>query len=839
MKKRMLKKCGLVTILFLVTVSAVNAWKNPFQNTQIAVRQNVEREISKKTDEPSYNITLGSRFGIFVEPGIDPIEEFQRKPYIYITYDTGSPDKPKIRTKKIKILKKDSHYSSGQLEFPCQLLVCEWTNKLAPGNYELWVKPRNPGKDYEPCRVTGSFTLEKPIIQKVEQIDGADSKLVYMKVSGLYFSLTPKVYVYYTVDKNGVFKKYKQKCKIQSKTIDRISGASEAIFTFKKRTNASWELVNENSEPLVEVTNKIGSSRSTTAGNAWFTDTNYGKNPDPAFGDLDGDGDLDMIVGVKRGTLSYYENTGTTQAPVFTQRSDSANLFSAINCDSKVCPWLADMDADGDLDLLTGTYDASIAQGIIKYFENTGSATSPNFTEKTEADNPFVNVKKDMYCNPMVIDLDGDGDLDLIFTSEGKNIYYYENSGNNTNPIFNDQSENLDHPFVNIQYGDRTTVALADLDQDGDYDLTVSDTDGKFIYYKNMGTSEVAKFIYMNTNPFKDFDVGEYATPVFADLNGDDLPELVSGSRFGTLYCFKNNSRHSLTYTKPYNWWVSWFANNDFGRYPVPAFGDLDGDGDQDMVIGSCYGTFQYFLNTSQNGSTYFAEQKGEDNPFHGFDVDVYSSPYLADVDGDGDLDLVSGYYSASATEPKIKSLIYFKNIGTPTKPIFERQSEDNNPFSSLTNRFGIAVIPSLVDLDGDGDLDVVTCNPVSLPYYYSNTGTLQNPDFKLDLVFGYPFNLDISSSSIRGMTLGDTDKDGDLDLIISYSGTLRYYSNIGTKESPYFSYRDIIPDFSFRYSTPYLGDVNGDGILDILCVNQHGSLIELKGALTTTPIFN
>jgi VCBS repeat protein len=858
-----MKVQALLLVFITLFVGDVFAWKNPFQTQQNEVRERVLKIVplqqsnnTKKAEEPAYNISLGSLFGIYVEPGIDPIDEFERKPFIYISKTEENEEGVSnglTRKVRVKVLHRDSHYPNGKLEFPCQLLVCEWKKRLSPGTYDLWVQPRNNGDYYEPCRVSGSFTLEKPIIQKVEEIDGENDQLVYIQVSGLYFSITPKVYVYYTVIKNGNVIKIKQKCRIESKTIDRVTGASEGIFTFKKRENTSWALADENGQPLVEVKSKIARSSSTTAGNTYFSGVNFGYHPDPAFGDLDGDGDQDMLVGVFDGTFNYYENTGSATVPVFTQRTESANPFDSLDLSLYGCPWFADMDGDGDLDLLAGYYKNGYFQAGISYFQNTGSATNPVFVKLTGGANPFKSVKAHTSCNPMTADMDADGDLDLIFTCRDdnptgncyhKNIYFYVNSGTATNPEFKYQSDYRDHPFDDIDYGNQTTAALADLDHDDDYDLVVSDDGGKFLYFENKGTPQEPMFVFhtARTNPFKDFDIGESSAPTFVDLDGDGAPELVSGSQNGTLYCFKNTSQSYPAY-----WEIleseSAFGeigeNDEEGGYTVPCFGDLDGDGDQDIVMGEAKGIFHYYLNTGDGTKQEYTRQDAANNPFSGFNVGKYSTPYLGDVDGDGDLDMITGYGNVSGNA----GIVYFKNVGTVTSPRFEQQSAANNPFDGIS--LPKDMNPLLVDLDNDGDLDLTAGDKLKIVHYYKNNGTATNPVYK-DVTGSDedPFKLISTPGTYCTSTFGDTDKDGDLDMILSDKrGKLYYAINIGTKESPDFLLQDssYSPLFGIDvggYGTPNLVDVNNDGILDVISGNSRGEIIEIRSSIDTVISF-
>ena len=85
-----------------------------------------------------------------------------------------------------------------------------------------------------------------------------------------------------------------------------------------------------------------------------FTGLNAGNYSTPSFADLDGDGDIDAVVGEGNGTLQYFRNTGTATAPVFVQQTGAANPFSGVDVGTFSAPSLADLDGDGDLDAVVG-----------------------------------------------------------------------------------------------------------------------------------------------------------------------------------------------------------------------------------------------------------------------------------------------------------------------------------------------------------------------------------------------------------------------------------------------------------------------------------------------------
>ena len=268
-----------------------------------------------------------------------------------------------------------------------------------------------------------------------------------------------------------------------------------------------------------------------------FSGINVGLNSAPTFADIDGDGDQDLVVGEGFGTLRHYENTGTATAPTYTERTGTANPFNGINVGFFSTPTFADIDGDGDQDLVVGEQN-----GNLNYFENTGTATAPTYTARTGIANPFNGIVGDE-STPTFADIDGDGDQDLVVGEFAGNLNYYENTGTASAPTYTERTGTA-NPFNGIDVGAVSNPAFADFDADGDQDLVVGENNGNLNYYENTGTASSPTYTVRTgtANPLNGIDVGTASNPAFADFDGDGDQDLVVGENNGNLNYYENTS---------------------------------------------------------------------------------------------------------------------------------------------------------------------------------------------------------------------------------------------------------------------------------------------------------
>src|SRR5262249_25557036 len=150
------------------------------------------------------------------------------------------------------------------------------------------------------------------------------------------------------------------------------------------------------------------------------------------FVDLDGDGRLDAVVGVSDGSLHYFKNTGTAIAPAFTEQTGAANPFNGVDVGLYSTPSFADLNGDGLLDAIVGNQ-----AGQLRYFQTTGTAIAPAFTN---APNPLSSFVIGFDSAPTFVDLDGDGDLDAVVGERASTLNYFENTGSAAAPVFTERT---------------------------------------------------------------------------------------------------------------------------------------------------------------------------------------------------------------------------------------------------------------------------------------------------------------------------------------------------------------------------------------------------------------
>ncbi len=247
----------------------------------------------------------------------------------------------------------------------------------------------------------------------------------------------------------------------------------------------------------------------------------------PALGDLDGDFDLDLIIGGEDGRLTYYQNVGDRFNPSFEFVTD---FFEFIDVGLSSFPVLVDWDNDSDSDLLVGT-----GSGRIQLWRNDGTATAFSFVL---ADLQVAGIKVDQWVVPRVVDLNDDGLFDLVvgewdFNSKA-NLSLYENNGTYSTPSFS-----LVHSaMLEIITREFTLPQFTDWNNDGRIDLILAGHgDGHRLYLNSTPTGSFpdSLTLILQADSIAGWDDGAYLSSLFADIDSDNDNDLIIGEENGGL----------------------------------------------------------------------------------------------------------------------------------------------------------------------------------------------------------------------------------------------------------------------------------------------------------------
>ncbi|HRH65309.1 MAG TPA: FG-GAP-like repeat-containing protein [Bacteroidia bacterium] len=476
----------------------------------------------------------------------------------------------------------------------------------------------------------------------------------------------------------------------------------------------------------------------------------------PDLNDIDGDGDMD-ILGQQFfcvGSFAYYKNMSMEQFGV---------------CDS-INKYVLETNAWGHFALRSGSYP-NVAVSTFNSGCTIMNAVPEEFMEQT------IARRDDTYAQACTIDIDGDGDKDvLIGDSQAVNTLLIVNGG--TANAAQMVSQDTLFPSYNTPaiLSSFTSPAHVDADHDGVKDLLVSNREFEnkqgVLYYRNTGTNTVPVFNYQQNQFLQGemIDLGEGAAPVFFDADADGLKDLIIG--YKSLSVGGGNVESGLAYYRNTGTLAApafeFVTRNYAGVVPLslngpllPAFGDLDGDQDDDLLIGSDDGQLYYFNNTAGQGQpaqfTYTAAA------YMGIDVGNVSTPQLADLNRDGKIDLLIG--------EKNGFLNYYENIGTSVAPFFSNLPTIDTLGGIIVQTAGFPdgySSPFLFDDNGSYRL-IVSCMQGKV-FAYSNidgnlNGTFTLEDTLLSQIQGnkYSFLMTVSGA--------DLNEDGFVDLVYGLYG--------------------------------------------------------------------
>lgn len=546
--------------------------------------------------------------------------------------------------------------------------------------------------------------------------------------------------------------------------------------------------------------------------------------------DLDHDGIKDLFVFDKSGeAISAFKNMGENGVVHYEYAPELLEFFP------KLVKWalMVDYNLDGAPDIFAYSSQPGVAgvevhkghwEGGRLAFEKLSFGQFFDVLYHPSSAGTMVNLYVSSIDIPAVVDVDNDGDMDILtFASNGGYVLYFRNfsqeQGYGADTLI---YQEVDHCWGKFYESGLSTV------------ITLSDN-----------PNTCAESFHGGSNGGGSRHAG--STLLALDLDNDGDKELLMGDvSYNNIVLLINSGTPEKAYMTAQD---TLFPSNspiDIPLFPGIFSADLDNDGDQDLVSAP---NDQSFSISTQNAWRY--ENHGSNavpqftlaqKDFLGgemIDFGTGAYPALADIDADGDLDMVIGNLSFYDDLADADSRLFlFENIGNKWSPKFELVDTNYLDLMGASPEHW-NFTPSFGDLDGDGDLDLMVGEFLGAMYYFENTAGVGQPmNFAAPI---FPFqDIDVGLASAPYMV--DVDEDGLVDLIVGErNGNVNFLKNIGTVGAPNFnSNHEASPNNSFwgeidtrvvgyssGYSVPRMWKENG--VFRLFCGSENGQIFEYK----------
>ncbi len=388
-----------------------------------------------------------------------------------------------------------------------------------------------------------------------------------------------------------------------------------------------------------------------------ITETNIPKIMEPlhtgstlAVYDLDNDNDMEVFIG----DVSFDNIVQLSNTPVDGEDRMSSKIMDypvSHPIDMTVFPavFFVDFDRDGAKDMLVSpnTGSSSLSKDNVWFYKNTGNNQLPNFVFNKEDAFGDQMIDLGRYSKVRLFDYNQDNLMDIVvsggqtLTSAGlqSTLSLYKNIGTQSEPKFSLMTENF-AGINSLNLGTHLCPSFADLDNDNLDDMIIGKSDGTLLYFKNNSNSSTPWNFTLNNSLLNGIDVGYNATPTLYDINHDGLVDLLIGGRNGKISYYKNIG----TTTSPnFSLITDYLGNIQILSSTTQGFLDFDIINDNGNTV--------IYAGSSSLGISRIEDIDGNltgsftitDSNVHNLDHIKHCSPAFYDFNNDGYLDMLLG----------------------------------------------------------------------------------------------------------------------------------------------------------------------------------------------------